>query len=519
MEKLFEKPVVSVDSAVRYSGSEDNLEPIDRAAEKRLLLKLDLHVLPMITLLYMLAFVDRINIGNARIQGLEKDLHMKGQDYNIALFMFFIPYILLEVPSNILLKKVPPSTWLSFIMFCWGVITVCMGVTKSYAGLVVCRFLLGVFEAGFFPGCLYLISMYYKRYELQWRFNLFFCAAILAGAWGGLFAYALANMAGVGGYNGWRWIFIIEGLLTIVVAVIGKFFIVDWPETSKFLNPDERNLLLRRLSEEVAEAQMDTLDKASIRRILTDWKIYVGSVPFPLLHSHSFLPKLTDPLTPSGCFTHRTIMYFGVVTTGYATSFFTPTILHQLGWTSIRAQVLSIPIYIAATCTTLLTALLSDRLHHRFLFSIAGVLIATTGYVLLLAQTHHVPVAARYFALYLITSGAYITQPITLTWLANNLSGHYKRAVAVAVQIGFGNAGGIVASNIFITSQAPTYPVGFGVSLALLWLSAACCVGFWWGLRRENGRRERGERDWRLGLPEGERGNLGDDWPRFRFGY
>ncbi len=129
MEKMFEKPVLSVDSAARYSGSEDNLEPIDRAAEKRLLLKLDLHVLPMISLLYMLAFVDRINIGNARIQGLEKDLHMKGQDYNIALFVFFIPYILLEVPSNLLLKKIAPSTWLSFIMVCWGTlpISICLG--------------------------------------------------------------------------------------------------------------------------------------------------------------------------------------------------------------------------------------------------------------------------------------------------------------------------------------------------------------------------------------------------------
>lgn len=117
---MYEKPVPMVDATPRCSGSDDTLEPIDRAAEKRLLWKLDLHVLPMISFLYMLAFVDRINIGNARIQGLEKDLHMSGQDYNIALFVFFIPYILLEVPSNIILKKVAPSTWLSVLMFIWG---------------------------------------------------------------------------------------------------------------------------------------------------------------------------------------------------------------------------------------------------------------------------------------------------------------------------------------------------------------------------------------------------------------
>ena len=96
------------------------IEHIDGVAEKKLILKCDLRVLPILTLLFLLNFIDRINIGNARIQGLEKDLHMEGHDYNIALFIFFIPYILFEVPSNILLKKIRPSTWLSFIMFCWG---------------------------------------------------------------------------------------------------------------------------------------------------------------------------------------------------------------------------------------------------------------------------------------------------------------------------------------------------------------------------------------------------------------
>ena len=124
MDAMYEKSAYAVDASVpKSSGSLEKLEqlePIDPREEKKLLRKLDLHVLPMISLLYMLAFVDRINIGNARIQGLEKDLGMKGNNYNIALFVFFIPYILFEVPSNIVLRKVAPSTWLSFIMFCWG---------------------------------------------------------------------------------------------------------------------------------------------------------------------------------------------------------------------------------------------------------------------------------------------------------------------------------------------------------------------------------------------------------------
>lgn len=121
---MIEKRIVYVGSASKSSSSEADttqyLEPIDREAEKRLIRKCDLHILPPIAVLFLLCFVDRINIGNARIQGLEKDLNMKGQDFNIALCIFFVFYIICEVPSNLLLRKFAPSTWLSLIMVCWG---------------------------------------------------------------------------------------------------------------------------------------------------------------------------------------------------------------------------------------------------------------------------------------------------------------------------------------------------------------------------------------------------------------
>lgn len=124
MQTMYEKEITSVSPVSRRSRSGDDpqfqIEPIDPAAEKKLLWKCDIHVLPPITLLFMLAFIDRINIGNARIQGMEKDLNMTGQDYNIALCVFFLLYITCEVPSNLLLRKIAPSTWLSLIMVCWG---------------------------------------------------------------------------------------------------------------------------------------------------------------------------------------------------------------------------------------------------------------------------------------------------------------------------------------------------------------------------------------------------------------
>lgn len=127
---------------------------------------------------------------------------MAGSDFNIALFIFFVPYILLEVPSNIVIKKIAPSTYLSIIVFLWGIVTVAQGLVTNFAGLVAMRFLIGVFEAGLVPGAVYIISMYYKRFELQWRLSVFLCSSIVAGSFSGLFAYALAKMDGLGGYGG-----------------------------------------------------------------------------------------------------------------------------------------------------------------------------------------------------------------------------------------------------------------------------------------------------------------------------
>ena len=414
---------------------------------------------------------------------------MTGDDYNVALFTFFILYILLEVPCNIILKKMRPSIFISSIMLGWGVITIIQGVTPSFGGLVACRVVIGAFEAGFFPGCVYLISMFYKRHELQWRINLFFSASIIAGAFSGLLAYAIAHMEGIRGYAGWRWIFILEGIFTILVAACSYWLVPDWPETAKFFKEDERRFWIRRLALDTQDTNMSTWDKHTARRVFGDVKIWLG-----------------------------TLMYLGIVTTSYSGAFFTPTILKQLGWTSIRAQVMSIPVFIVATVLALTAALLSDYTKHRFLFIITGCLVATMGYAVMLNMLD-VPVGARYFAVFAIVGGGYIAQPITLVWLNNNLGGHYKRGIGAAMQVGLGNIGGIVASNIYLKSQAPTYHLGFGLGLALVWVCVAAACLFLFYVRRENRLRDEGKRDHRYTLPEAEKNNLGDDHPAFRFTY
>jgi len=203
-EKLYNELRVQEKTVKANDRSIANYD-IDPVAEKKLLRKIDLRVVPVLWFLFMLSFLDRTNVGNAYVLGMAEELNFQGNDYNVVLLLFFPCYIVFEIPSNIILKKVAPSTWLSLIMFLWGIITIGQGLITNVAGLQAMRFLLGFFEAGFYPGCIYLISMYYKRYEVQWRFSLFFTGSVLAGSFSGLLAYGISFMDGVSGYAGWRW--------------------------------------------------------------------------------------------------------------------------------------------------------------------------------------------------------------------------------------------------------------------------------------------------------------------------
>ena len=181
--------------------------------EKALLRKLDRTLLPPLTILYLLSFLDRSNVGNARIEGLPKDLHFTGNQYLTTLTIYFIGYVLFEVPCNIILKKTSPRAWLPTLTIAWGVVATLLGVTQNFGGFLAARFFLGMTESGLFPGVVFYLSMWYKRNEQHYRVALFFSAASLAGAFGGALAYGIAKMKGVGGLAGWRWIFILVGPL------------------------------------------------------------------------------------------------------------------------------------------------------------------------------------------------------------------------------------------------------------------------------------------------------------------
>ncbi|KAH7038306.1 major facilitator superfamily domain-containing protein [Microdochium trichocladiopsis] len=496
--------------------------PLDTVTERNLLRKIDLHVYPILFVIYMLSFLDRINISNARIQGLTEDLDMHGNDFNIALFVYFIPYILLEIPSNMIIRKFRPSTYISTLMMSWGIVNMCMGFVKTYEALVALRFLLGVFEAGLMPGIVYLTSMYYKRHEFQTRMSIFFCSTLVGGAFGGLLAYSISKLGGTAGLAAWQWIFILEGLATVVVSLAAYFLVVDWPEECRFLTPYELALLKQRLEDDnpsyscsattqtsaatapSSSTRMDTLNRFTVRLILRDWKIWLASVA-----------------------------YMGIGTTGYAVTFFMPSILLEFGWAAELAQLYTIPVYAASAACMVGAAVISDRLGHRYGFILAGALASTVGYVILLAQdggssssSSHagdaegtaLPRGVKYAAVFLVAVGGYTGTPMCLAWLSNNVSGHWKRAFSSGIQVTVGNLAGVIGANIFLAAESPRYPTGYGTALGMTWIGVAAASALFCGLLVENRKRSRGKRDHRLeGRTEEELQNMGDWHPLFRF--
>ena len=221
--------------------------PIDPALNRRITNQFDKHIVPWLFGLWLLAFIDRSNIGNARIDGLAEDLKLDGDKFNIALTIFYVPYILIDVPSNWVVKYFGAGRYLPGLLISWGIVGMCTGFTKSYSGLLACRFFLGLCEGGLLGGMILYLSMFYRRHEMLFRIGMFYCAAPLSGAFGGLLATGLAEIHHAG-YNRWPWIFIVEGIITILYGMLAIFFLPATPSESLFLSEPERNAAIHRMT-------------------------------------------------------------------------------------------------------------------------------------------------------------------------------------------------------------------------------------------------------------------------------
>ncbi|KAM0326141.1 hypothetical protein ACHAQA_006735 [Verticillium albo-atrum] len=242
------------------------LEAEHGISEKKLVRKIDYKLLPALGLLYLLSFLDRSNAGNEYLTGLT---------------MYFIGYVLFEIPANIVLKKTSPQFWLPTLCVAWGVVATLLGIVHNLAGFLSARFFLGVAEAGYFPAVVYILSMYYKRDERQYRISLFFSAASLAGAFGGILAY--------------------EGIVTVVIGVAAYFFVQNYPDTAKFFTDTERKFVYARLAADSDATHAEPFTWTAVTSALKDPKCWLYGFGFhtmslPLYTFSLFLPTIIRDL-------------------------------------------------------------------------------------------------------------------------------------------------------------------------------------------------------------------------------
>ncbi|KAK1534850.1 major facilitator superfamily transporter [Colletotrichum costaricense] len=460
----------------------------ERAAiDKKLMWKVDLWLVPWLSLLYLLSFLDRTNIGNARLAGMEDDLKMSGTDYNMSLTIFFISYAVFEPATNALLKRLTPRIFFTGIIIVWGMIMTLMGLCTNFSGLLAARWFLGIAEAGLFPGVNYYLSCWYKGSEIGVRSAVFFSAAALAGSFGGLLAAAIAKMDGIGGKPGWAWIFIIEGLATVFVGIFCWWMVFDWPEGARFLTPDERIRVQRRLIADKQGRTAEDFDKRHIYAAMTDWKTYGYMV-----------------------------IYMGCLVPLYAFSLFLPTILRGMGHQGTKAQLLSVPPYAVAAALTVTVGIIADKTRWRGYCNVATVTIGIVGFVMLISTTNP---KVQYAGTFLGAAGIYPTISNTLSWVINNTEGSLKRAFVLGMVVGWGNLNGVVSSNIYIKAESPRYLTGHGVVLGyqiLFLLGGSIFMHF--ALRVANSRRRAGKMDaqW-AGMTDEQRWVAGDKRPDFMY--
>lgn len=311
------------------------------------------------------------------------------------------------------------------------------------------------------------MSGWYKRNEFGVRAGIFFSAATIAGAFGGLLSYAINKMNGIGGYEGWRWIFIIIGLVTSVAGLMSYWLCENFPDKAKFLKPDEKEFIIRRLqADQQFSAGGEAFHVRDIVKAFLDPKMWLALVSYA---------SIDCPL--------------------YAFSLFTPTIINQLGYTANRANLLSIPIYVVACIAVIAVGFSADRVSNRSLFSFGFACIGVIGYAILIGNNPLTRPGVSYFACYLAAIGIYplISNIVALT--AGNAEGAYKRSVAMAVVISFGNIQGAVSSNIYPAKTGPHFRLGHGVIMGYLAIGCVASVSYWFYVRKQNKEKLEGRHD------------------------
>ncbi|KAF4971704.1 hypothetical protein FZEAL_9768 [Fusarium zealandicum] len=437
-----------------------------QVVEKRMKRKLDARC-ALFVLIYIMNYLDRNNIAAARLRGLQDDLKLSYNQYATCLSILYVGYILMQVPSNMMINRIErPSLYIAAAMLLWGLVSTLSGNTHNFAGMVAVRFFLGFIEAAFLPGALLILSKWYTRRELTKRNAILFCGNLISNAFSALIgAGVLSNMQGVLGHAAWRWLFWIEGAVTMGIAISAAFILPDLPHNSRGFTEEERQVAQLRMIEDVGEADTDSAEEGifyGFNLAVKDAKIYVMMLTFTAyvvgLSFNAFFPSLTQTL--------------GL---GYV-----PTLL------------MSAPPWAFACIISLINAWHSDKTQEKFWHIVGPILVGVVGFVISMATEAK---AARYLALFLQAS-SYAGFIVFYSWISSSFPRPpAKRAVAIAMINAFSQLGNVAGSYVWNLSENG-YRKSYGIVLSMFGVTIAGCWIFRMILIDLNKKLDAGESAW-----------------------
>ncbi|KAG5661334.1 hypothetical protein KAF25_005456 [Fusarium avenaceum] len=456
---------------------------VPEEANKRIKDTFDRRLLPIVCCLYVLSYLDRGNIGNAKAAGVQKDLGLSDSEWSWVLNSFYICYVCFEW-TNLFWKILPASKYVATLCVLWGTAAMCSGATKNLDGLIATRALLGVFEAAFGAGAPYFLSLFYRRKELGFRVSLLLGMSPLANCFASALAYGITHIKG--SIEPWRYLFIIEGAPTVAFSLVVWFFLADSPDKAKYLSEQDATYAVERLQ------VRDRTKKTGVRwnqvfAGLTDYQNYI-----------------------------HTIIHFCCNYSFAGLSNFLPTIVRDMGYSSVTAQGLTAPPYFLAFLCCVVAALVSDRFDKRGYIVSGSAFIGFVGYLMLVVVQDESKKATRYAAIFLASCGVFPALCINITWLLNNQGGDSKRGAGLAILATFGQCSSFVSSVSFPSSDGPLYLQGTAIGCGLTGLISILGLGLHFALERENKRRDREygtvEADMTVDVTE-----LGDKNKNFRY--
>ena len=435
--------------------------------EKTVIRKLDKKLVLFLALLYMLSFLDRSNIGNARIAGLETDLELSSSEYEWLLTAFYITYIAFEW-MTLLYRIVPPHIYISTCVFAWGTLASLQAVATSFASLVVLRVLLGVAEAAFGPGVPFYLTFFYKRSELAYRVGLFIAAAPLAVSFASSLAWVIVKISDGGPLQPWRALFLIEGFPSVIVAVIAFYAIPDSPSTVRYLTSRERKVAKIRLQDQ------DT------------------SVDHATSHGINFREVLQTLCDPKAYLT--ALMFFSANVSFSSLPVFLPTIITDMAFSPLASQALAAPPYLAAFVLVLTVAHYSDKIpDSRAYFILAVALLSSASYatIAIAGYLHEslgerATLGIRYAGVYGAAMGFFCALTLIITWTLNNQASASGKATGMTILNVIGQMGPLVGVRLFPKSDGPFYVRGMTICASFMLAVAALAIGLRWHLGRLN---------------------------------